>query len=87
MPEREEATTTGETYHRHDDPVTGAEEQKAVTDRPNDTPLRDTDKPAVPNSTFGDRQKTRTASAKAVQPEDAENKAVEPGRAKRTASR
>lgn len=73
--EREEATKTAETFHRHDDPVTGAEEQPAVTDRPNDTPMRGTDKPAVPNSTFGERQTAR-AGSKAVESDQAENKAV-----------
>lgn len=79
MPERVEATTSAETYHRHDEPVSGADEQKAVTGRPNDTPLRGTDKPAVPNSTFASRAQSRPAQqeAKAVQPEDAENKAVD----------
>lgn len=80
MPERQEATSHADTYHRHDDPPAGAEEQKAVTGRPPDTPQRGTDKPAVPNSTFAERAKARTSQAdtKQVTADEAENKAVAP---------
>jgi hypothetical protein len=57
------------------------DEQQAVTGRPNDTPLQETD-PALPNSTFAERAKAaKKAEAKAVDRDTAENKAVRSGRA------
>lgn len=76
---RPEATTTADTYGRHEpgDP-SKAEQAVAVTGRPPDTPQRGVDEPAVPNSTFAERSKARRAGAKAVDADDekAENKAV-----------
>lgn len=72
--EREPATSTADTYHRHGDPDPSQwQEAEAVTDRPPDTPQRGEDSYAVPNSTFADRAK---AAAKAVASGDAEDKAV-----------
>lgn len=50
------------------------DEVEAVTGRPPDTPER--------NSSFGSRAKARTGGAKAVEPDDAENKAVKTARKK-----
>jgi len=62
--------------------TSGWEEQQAVTDRPNDTPLTGDIKPAVPNSTFAERAKAATkTTAKAVDSGDTENKAVRSSRA------
>lgn len=74
-----EATTHTDLYQRHGDAdPSNWDEQTAVTARPNDTPLRGVDKPAVPNSSFADRAKARAAGSKAVDSADAENKAVKP---------
>jgi hypothetical protein len=72
--DQNEATTHADLYHRHGtaDPSQW-DEAPTVTDRPNDTPLRGEDKPAVPNSTFGERAK---ATAKQVDSAVAEDKAV-----------
>lgn len=74
-----EATEHTDTYHRHGDPDPSKwDEGESVTDRPNDTPLRGVDEPAVPNSTLASRAKARKVGAKQVdKDEDAvENKAV-----------
>lgn len=79
-----EATTKAETYHRHGGPDPSKwDEQPTVTDRPNDTPMRGEETYAVPNSTFGSRAKSSGTSAKAVESDEAENKAVGRRRAKR----
>lgn len=72
-----EATTHADLYHRHGSDPGDWEEQPTVTGRPNDTPLRGEDKPAVPNSTFGQRAKSQAANEKAVAPDDTENKSVQ----------
>lgn len=59
-----------------------ADEVKAVTGRPNDTPIRDPEPaPLGGNTTFADRAKARGAKAKAVKVADVEDKAVGSGRA------
>ena len=68
-----EATNAAETLHRHGTDAGEWDDQPTVTERPNDTPLRGEDTPAVPNSTFGTRAKSATT---AVESDDAENKAV-----------
>lgn len=76
-----EAKTHADTYHRHDSPPQG-DEQEAVTGRANDTPLRGEDKPAVPNSTFAERAKAAKPTAKKVDADDTQNKAVSSARKK-----
>lgn len=73
--DRPEATTHGDQYHRHEPDPSKWEEKEAVTGRPNDTPLRGEDKPAVPNSTLAERAKARTKQVEKDQ-EQVENKAV-----------
>lgn len=51
------------------------DEARAVTGRPNDTPL--------PNTTFVERFKARSSTTKAVQGDQAENKAVRSASTKR----
>lgn len=63
---RDEATSHGDQYGRHKADPSNWDEQEAVTGRPNDTPLRGEDKPAVPNSTLAERAKARKASTKQV---------------------
>jgi hypothetical protein len=59
-------------------------EAKAVTGRPNDIPVRDPEPaPLGGNSRFADRAKARGVKAKAVEGDDAENKAVSGARTKR----
>lgn len=70
-----EATALAETFHRHGEPDPSKwQEAEAVTDRPNDTPLRGDDVYAVPNTTMADRRKAR--DVKQVKSEDVEDKAV-----------
>lgn len=86
MPDKE-ATTHADLYHRHGDPDSSKwEEAPAVTDRPNDTPLREKEKPAVANSTLAERAKARQAAeTKQVDAEsETEDKAVTSASTKRT---
>jgi hypothetical protein len=80
MPDqRGPATELADTFHRHGEPDPSKwDEQEAVTGRPNDTPLRGEDEPAVPNSTLAERAGARQRSEKRVDAEtkDTENKAV-----------
>jgi hypothetical protein len=67
--------------------TSGWEERKAVTDRPNDTPLTGDIKPAVPNTTFSERSKAASKStAKAVESDQTENKAVGASKTSRKSS-
>lgn len=61
---RDEATKLDQTFHRHEQRTENWEEAEPKTDRPNDTPLRGEDKPAVPNSTLASRAKARQGSKK-----------------------
>lgn len=63
------------------------EEKEAVTDRPNDIPLRGVDTPALPNSTLSDRAKARSKSEKRIEGDSAENKAVTTAAKKTTRKR
>ncbi len=52
-------------------------ETRAVTGRPNDIPVRDPEQaPLGGNTTFSARAKSRGVKAKAVAPDDVEDKAV-----------
>lgn len=65
--------------HRHGDPDPSKwDEQPAVTGRANDTPLRDVEEHAVPNTTLAERAaaRRRPSDEKAVDPATTENKAV-----------
>lgn len=67
--------------------MSGWEEQVAVTGRPNDTPLRGDDEPAVPNATFRERaenrmvasaeEKSLTSMTKSELQEEADRRGVE----------
>lgn len=60
------------------------DEVKAVTGRPNDTPVRDPEPaPLGGNTTFADRAKARGVKAKAVEKSAVEDKSLSGSRARR----
>lgn len=62
------------------------EEVRAVTGRPNDTPVRDPEPaPLGGNTTFAQRAKARGVTAKQVDPADVEDKSI--GSAERKSQR
>lgn len=76
--DRAAAENTSDTFQRHGDPDPSKwEEQPTVTGRPNDTPIDDPQPaPLGGNTTFADRAKAQTTTAKQVDAEQAEDKAV-----------